>query len=127
MVIGIGIDLVKIRRIQEMAEKRNKQFLNRIFTPVEQKYSYSFRNPFPHLAGRFAIKEAVFKALGTGWREGAKWTDIEVANEPSGQPQVLLYGKVKEWIDARGVTQIQASISHDSEYSIGQVILINPS
>ena len=124
MVIGVGIDLVKIDRIQKMVEKWNKRFLNRIFTPVEQKYSFSFRHPFPHLAGRFAIKEAVFKAIGTGWRGGVKWTDIEVYNEPSGQPRVQVYGKVKEVIEAQGVNQIQASISHDTEYSVGQVLLI---
>ena len=70
------------------------------------------------------IKEAVFKAIGTGWRGGVKWTDIEVYNEPSGQPQVRVHGKVRDWMEAHGVTRIQASISHDTEYSVGQVILI---
>jgi holo-[acyl-carrier protein] synthase len=124
MVIGVGIDLVKIDRIQKMVEKWNKRFLNRVFTSVEQKYSFSFRHPFPHLAGRFAVKEAVFKAIGTGWRGGVKWTDIEVYNESSGQPRVRVSGKVKEWIDAQGVSRIQVSISHDTEYSVGQVVLI---
>lgn len=127
MVIGVGIDLVKIDRIQKMVEKWDKRFLNRIFTSVEQTYSFSFRQPFPHLAGRFAIKEAVFKAIGTGWRGGVRWTDIEVYNESSGQPRVRVYGKVKERIEDQGVTQIQASISHDTEYSVGQIVLIKTS
>jgi holo-[acyl-carrier protein] synthase len=127
MVIGVGIDLVKIDRIQKMVEKWNKRFLNRIFTSDEQRYSYSFRHPFPHLAGRFAIKEAVFKAIGTGWRDGVKWTDIEVYNESSGQPRVRVYGKVKKKIEDQGVTNIQASISHDTEYSVGQIVLIKTS
>ena len=84
MVIGIGIDLVKSERIKAAAEKWGKRFLTRIFTSVEQDYSFSHKHPYLHLAGRFAIKEAVFKAIGTGWRGGVKWTDIEVYNEPYG-------------------------------------------
>ena len=127
MVIGIGIDLVKSERIKAAAEKWGIRFLTRIFTPVEQDYSFAHKHPYLHLAGRFAIKEAVFKAIGTGWRGGVKWTDIEVYNEPSGQPQVRVHGKVRDWMEAHGVTRIQASISHDTEYSVGQVILIGKS
>jgi holo-[acyl-carrier protein] synthase len=124
MVVGIGIDLVKILRIEEIAQKWGKRFLTRIFTPLEQDYSFSMKKPYLHLAGRFAIKEAVFKAIGTGWRDGVKWTDVEVYNEPTGQPRVRVYGKVKTWMEVHGITAIQASISHDTDYSVGQVVLI---
>ncbi len=124
MIIGIGIDLVKIERIQQMVQRWDKRFLDRVFTPIEQSYSLSSRYPYPRFAARFAIKEAVMKAIGTGWRSGVKWTDIELRNEPSGKPIVQLYGKVKHWVDAHGVTDIHASVSHDAEYSIGQVMLI---
>lgn len=127
MIVGIGIDLVKISRIQEMTDKWNKRFLNRIFTLTEQQYSFSFKHPFPHLAGRFAIKEAVFKAIGTGWRGGIKWTDIEVCNEPSGRPRVRVYGKVREWTEKHNVGRIEATISHDTEYSVGQILLLKTS
>jgi holo-[acyl-carrier protein] synthase len=125
MVVGIGIDLVKSDRIKEVAQKWGKRFLTRVFTALEQDYCFSKKQPYLHLAGRFAIKEAVFKAIGTGWSGGVKWTDIEVYNEPTGQPRVRVYGKVKTWMDSHGVTAIQASISHDTEYSVGQVVLIS--
>ena len=124
MIIGIGVDLVKVERIERMVKKWNQRFLDRIFTPGEQKYSLSFRVPHPHFAARFAIKEAVLKAIGTGWRGGVKWTEIEVVNEPSGKPRVMVHGKVKSLVEASGATDIQASISHDSEYSVGQVVLL---
>jgi holo-[acyl-carrier protein] synthase len=124
MVVGIGIDLVKIKRIESVCRKWKKRFLERIFTQTEQDYSFSFRRPYPHLAGRFAVKEAVFKAIGTGWRKGVRWTDVEVYNESSGQPHVRVHGKVRDWVEDHGVTEIQVSLSHDTDYSIGQVVLI---
>ena len=124
MIVGIGIDLIKIDRIQQSILRWNKRFLDRVYTPVEQKYAMSFKNPYPHFAARFAIKEAVLKAIGTGWRGGIKWTEIELYNEPSGRPMVQLYGRVKQSAKSMGVNEILVSLSHDAEYSIGQVILI---
>lgn len=124
MIVGIGIDLVNVERIREMVQKWEDRFLNRIFTPAEQKYSLSFKRPYPHLAARFAVKEAALKAFGTGLRLGISWTEIEVRNEPSGKPVVVLHGKAKAFTDGAGVSGIFASISHDSGYSIGQVILV---
>jgi holo-[acyl-carrier protein] synthase len=127
MVVGIGIDLVRSDRIREAAEKWGKRFLDRLFTPLEQEYAFSHKQPYLHLAGRFAIKEAVFKAIGTGWARGVKWTDIEVYNEPTGRPRVRVTGRVLELMNRLGATTIQASISHDTEYSVGQVALIGRS
>lgn len=136
MIIGIGIDLVKSSRIKDAVQKWDKRFLNRIFTPLEQEYSYAHKVPYLHLAGRFAVKEAVMKALGTGWSAGVRWTEIGVVNDKAGgpkgstvgsttgKPRVEVTGKVKQMMGHRGVKTIQVSISHDTEYSIAQVVLI---
>jgi len=133
---------VKSARIKDAVQKWDKRFLNRIFTPLEQEYAFAHKVPFLHLAGRFAVKEAVMKALGTGWRGGIRWTEIGVVNEPAaasgpanrpegpkkaagtGKPRVDVTGNVKQMMDERGVKAIQVSISHDTDYSIAQVVLI---
>ncbi len=124
IILGIGIDLVKSDRVKSAVEKWGKRFLNRIFTPTEQAYAFAHKIPYLHLAGRFAVKEAVLKALGTGWNSGIRWTEINVINEPVGKPQVEISGNVKKLMDKLGVKKIQVSISHDSDYSIAQVVLI---
>jgi len=123
-IIGIGIDLVKSDRVKNAVEKWDKRFLNRLFTPAEQDYAFSHKIPHLHFAGRFAVKEAVLKALGTGWTGGIRWTEINVLNEPAGKPRVEVAGHVKKLMDERGVKEIQVSISHDTDYSIAQVVLI---
>jgi len=123
MIAGIGIDLVKIKRIQDAAQRWDRRFLNRVFTPLEQQYCFARLDPHLHLSGRFAVKEAVFKALGTGWRSGVRWTEIEVLNNPMGKPMVMATGMVKQLMADLGVTEIHVSISHDTDYAIGQVIL----
>ena len=134
-IIGIGIDLVKRDRIKDAVQKWDKRFLNRIFTPAEQEYAFAHKSPYLHLAGRFAAKEATLKALGTGWRGGVRWNEISVINEPAngpsvasistaGRPRVEVAGKVKALMDELGVEKIQISISHDTDYSIAQVVLI---
>src|ERR1700677_3347086 len=93
-IIGHGIDLVETARIRRLHDEHGKHFLDRVFTPAEQEYCAA--NPkryFEHLSGRFAAKEAVLKVLGTGWRGGISWTDIEICPEPSGQPKVKLTGE----------------------------------
>ena len=124
MIYGIGVDLVKIRRIEEAVKRWDRRFLDRIFTPIEQEYSYRQKQPFLHLAGRFAVKEAVLKALGTGLRSGIRWVEIEVVNQPSGKPEVRVSGKVKELFKHHQVKEIHVSISHDTDYSVGQAVLI---
>lgn len=124
MIAGIGIDLVKIKRIQEAVQRWDKRFLNRVFTPLEQRYCFARLDPYPHLAGRFGVKEAVFKALGTGWRKGVRWTEIEVLNDPQGKPVASVTGGVKQRMADLGVTEIHVSISHDTDYAIAQVVLV---
>src|SRR3982751_182540 len=95
-IVGHGIDLVEVSRIAEMLERHGERFLSRVFTPGEALHSEGRRGRAEHLAGRFAAKEAVLKALGTGWAEGVAWTDIEVCAEPSGAPRLSLTGRAAE-------------------------------
>src|SRR6187455_1267546 len=93
-IVGHGIDIVETARIRKLHQEHGQRFLDRVFTPAEQEYCE--RNPkryFEHLSGRFAAKEAILKVLGTGWRGGIAWTDVEVIKETSGQPKIVLTGE----------------------------------
>src|SRR4030043_1322334 len=105
-IIAHGIDLVDCPRIEEMIKRHRGRFINRVFTPAEQKYAKKNRDRIEKLAGRFAAKEAVLKLLGTGWRGKTAWTDIEVANNAAGQPEVKLAGEVKIIADKMGIKKI---------------------
>lgn len=90
MVKGIGNDIVAVSRIHASIQRHGDHFINKIFTPDEQLYCQRYRNPVPHFAGRFAAKEAVVKALGTGFRGGITWLDVAIHNDENGKPAVLL-------------------------------------
>ena len=110
-LLGHGIDIVETARIRRLVEEHANHFLDRVFTPTEQRYCAA--NPkryFEHLSGRFAAKEAVLKVLGTGWRGGIAWTDIEIRPEPSGQPKVSLSGESQRIASELGITQWHISI-----------------
>src|SRR5262245_61094906 len=93
-IVGHGIDIIETARIRKSVQEHAEKFLDRVFTRAEQDYCARNRKRyFEHLAGRFAAKEAVLKVLGTGWRGGIAWTDIEITNESSGQPRVNLTGE----------------------------------
>ena len=122
-IVGIGIDIVKVSRIKKaITEKKN--FLERIFVDKEIKLSERGKFRFEELAGRFAVKEAVFKAIKTGWRQGVTFKDIVVLNEPSGAPYVNLYGKVQEVASSLDIKKVFVSISHSKDVAVGMVILI---
>jgi holo-[acyl-carrier protein] synthase len=123
MIVGIGVDLVKIDRIDK-AGKNHPGFLERVFTEQEREYCSRQKFPAQHYAGRFAAKEAVLKAIGTGWSAGVKWTDIEVLHGEGGGPIVNISGRVKDLMDLRGVKQIHLSYSHDEGYAVAQVVLV---
>ena len=123
MIVGIGIDIVRTGRIKEACEKWEKRFLDRIFTAEEQAYCLRHKSPHHWLGGRFAVKEAMFKAIGTGWRKGVRWVDVETGNHPGGKPFVTVSGKIKEILSEKNVAVIHVTISHDTDYSVGQVIL----
>lgn len=124
-IYGIGIDLIMIERIKKAAEKWGEPFLNRVFTKKELGYSFSHVRPYPHLAGRFGAKEALLKAIGTGWGKGIRWTDIEIIREDNGRPKIELSGTLNEIIIKMGIKEIMVSISHEKDYAIAQVVLIS--
>ena len=121
-VIGIGIDLEEIARVERVFSM--PRALARVFTPHEIAYCQPKRNCFQHLAARFAAKEAVFKALGTGLSSGLQWTHAEVRNEPSGKPALILSDAAKDLADQLGVRTILISLSHSRHYAIAQVMLL---
>ncbi len=127
MIAGIGIDLVRIERIKKTIEKWGDSFLNRVFTKNEQDYSYSHILPYQHLAGRFGVKEAFLKAIGTGWGGGIRWTDIEVTRNKNGSPEIKVYGVLEKILSKKQVKDVLVSISHERDYAIAQVILVSGS
>lgn len=118
--MNVGIDIVEVERIKKLYEKFGDKFLNRIFTENEINYCFSRRNSFHSLAGRFAIKEAVLKALEIGMTSGFSFKDIEVLNIDKGKPIVILNGKLKEMLGNR---KIEISISHSENYAVGICII----
>ena len=117
-----GVDLVDCSRFGEIIADRGEKFLRRIFTPAELEYCLGKKRELEHLAGRFAAKEAVLKVLGTGWTGGINWTDIEVVNEPSGQPRVRLAGRTRQIADEKGLGEIVISISHIHTHAIASAV-----
>lgn len=123
MIIGIGVDLVKISRI-EKAGNGHRGFLERVFTQKERDYCDRQKFPAQHYAARFASKEAILKAFGTGLSSGMKWTDIEVLHGEGGGPIVNLTGIAKDHADLKGVRQVLLSYSHDEGYAVAHAVLI---
>jgi holo-[acyl-carrier protein] synthase len=122
-ILGHGIDIVETARIRKMVEDHGGHFLDRVYTPREQAYcAKSQKRYFEHLAGRFAAKEAVLKVLGTGWRGGIAWTDIEILPEPSGQPKVTLTGECRRIALEQGITRWHLSISHIETHATASAI-----
>jgi holo-[acyl-carrier protein] synthase len=122
-IIGIGIDIIEIERIEKAMEKSPERFRERTFTDREVLYCEDKRNRFQHYAARFAAKEAAMKALGTGWRKGIRFSDIEVVNDASGKPEILFHGKAKEIFADSGGTSIYISLTHAKNVAAAQVIL----
>jgi holo-[acyl-carrier protein] synthase len=123
-IVANGIDLVDFPRIEEMIKRHGERFLNKVFTAAEQAYAEANKNRMEKLAGRFAAKEAVLKLIGTGWRGKIAWTDIEVVNNPAGQPEVVLCGEVKKIADKLGIKHISVSITHTANFAIASAIAL---
>lgn len=126
-IVGIGLDLVKIERIRALANRWQKRFLERLYTEAERRYCFERASPYASLAGRFAAKEAVLKAIGTGWSAGISWQDIQVLNDGSGKPVAQVRGRAGALLQEAGVTDIHISLSHDADYAIAQVVLTKES
>ena len=122
MIESVGIDLVETQRIKLAMDRYGERFTARVFTPWEIEYCLSKINPALSFAGRFAVKEAVFKAIGTGFAEGVKWTSVEVVNDRRGQPQVRLGRGIRNHI---GNKKIIISLSHTSEYAVASAMLVS--
>ena len=123
-IIAHGIDLVDCPRIEQMIARHGERFTERVFTVAERAYAKSNKNEVEKLAGRFAAKEAVLKLMGTGWRGKIAWTDIEITNNSSGQPQVTLDGEVKKIADKLGVKHISVSITHTANFAIASAVAL---
>ena len=122
-IVGHGIDIIETTRIRRSVQEHSEHFLDRVFTPGEQQYcARSQKRYYEHLAGRFAAKEAVLKVLGTGWRGGIAWTDIEIISEASGQPKVLLTGECERIAREQGITLWHVSISHIETHATASAI-----
>lgn len=116
-IVSQGIDIVLCARIERIWRDHGDVFLQRVFTDAERAYCLAARAPAIRLAGRFAAKEAVLKALGTGWRGGIQWTDIEILPDPLGKPLVTLAGTTAELARRLGIDLMMISISHAGEYA----------
>lgn len=120
MIKGIGIDIVEIKRIKK-AIKKHKNFINRLYTQLEQSYCLSKNKPHLHFAVRFAAKEAVLKALGTGFR-GVRWIDIEIERDEFGKPDVKLSGNALKVAEEKGIDKILISLSFNKENAIAMAL-----
>jgi holo-[acyl-carrier protein] synthase len=122
MIVGLGLDIAEVDRIEAAIMRHGAPFIKRLFTPAEAAYCESHKNRYERYAARFAAKEATMKALGTGWRRGVRWRDIEVAREPSGKPTIRLEGVAREFADRLGVKHISLTITHSGNLALAQVI-----
>jgi len=122
LIVGNGIDLVEIKRIEKIIKRWRESFTNRIFTSQERAYCENQNNKYQSYAARFAAKEAFLKALGIGMR-GVSWKEIEVENNQLGQPNITTSGKLKQIISKDKVDKIYLTLSHTKDYAIAEVIL----
>ena len=125
MIVGVGIDVIQNDRIRDSIARFGPRFLNRIYTQTEIDYCANCGDPAIHYAARFAAKEAGMKAIGTGWKRGVRWKDLEVANLPSGRPTLRLHGEAAKIAERLGVKSILLSITHTAQFGMAQVILEN--
>jgi holo-[acyl-carrier protein] synthase len=123
MIVGTGIDIIEVARIAASFEKFGERFVNRILLPDEIAYCLAHRKPAPFLAVRFAAKEAISKAFGTGIGAQLGWQDMEIRRKESGEPFVVLHGKGKILFEARSAKQLLISLSHTENYAAATAIL----
>jgi holo-[acyl-carrier protein] synthase len=122
-VLGVGIDLVENARIQHSLERFGERFLHRVFTEGEIAYCQSMKFPERHFAARFAAKEAVSKAFGTGIGKAMGWREIDVQRKETGEPFVILSGKAKELAEQRNVSSVWISLSHTDHYAAATIVI----
>jgi holo-[acyl-carrier protein] synthase len=123
-ILGIGTDIIECPRIGRMIEQHGELFLRRVYTEREIRYCQARKHAIEHFAGRWAAKEAILKAIGTGWTRGIAWTDLEVRNQPGGAPKVLVCGEAKRAAVERGIGNILISISHCRTYATAYALAL---
>lgn len=116
------MDIAEVDRIRGAIERHGEVFLRRVYTPREREYCEQFKNKYERYAGRFAAKEAAMKALGTGWRRGVRWVDLEVVRETGGRPTLALNGEAGKIAQQLGVEHVALSITHTAAQALAQVI-----
>ena len=121
---GIGTDIVECLRIAQMIERHGELFITRVYTEHEIEYCQSRKQATQHFAGRWAAKEAVLKALGTGWRRGISWRDVEVRNLRSGSPLITLYGGARDYMLEQDISKVLISISHCRSHATAYAIAL---
>ena len=123
MILGIGVDIVEVARIEQSIERHGERFLHRVFTKDEIAYCSKMRSPGPNYAARFAAKEAVSKAFGVGIGAQLGWLEIEVRRKESGEPFIKLHRSGAEFASVRGAGEIHLSLSHTAAYAVAQVVI----
>jgi len=123
MIIGIGMDIVEVARVGDLLKRHPERGLQRLFTEAEVAYCLGSSKPEQSFAARFAAKEAVFKALGTGWSGGVCWNEVEVVPDAAGSPRIRLHGSTRELADSRGVQRTHVSLSHIVNLATAYVVL----
>ncbi|NUQ66654.1 MAG: holo-ACP synthase [Pirellulales bacterium] len=123
-IIGIGTDITECLRIARMIERYGELFINRVYTSEEVRYCQNRKQSTQHYAGRWAAKEAILKALGTGWVQGISWRDIEIQNEPGGKPTVAFRGGARDVVEKLGLAQLLVSISHCRTHATAYALAI---
>jgi len=123
MIVGIGVDIVDVLRVQGLLSRYKERFMQRVFTEAESRYARDSVRTAERLAGRFAVKEAVLKAFGTGKSNGILWRDVETVRGPRGEPKVNLYGMAHKYLTNIEGESIHVSISHDGGKAVAFVII----
>lgn len=123
MIRGLGIDSIELSRVARVYAEYGARFLDRILTPAERDYVARWADPVPRIAGRFAVKEACMKALGTGWGAGVRWRDIEVLRHASGRPVVELHGRAQEICELLGASIVHCTITHTDDHAMAVVVI----
>ncbi len=121
-LVGIGTDIIECLRIAKMIERHGELFITRVYTEHEIAYCSARKAATQHYAGRWAAKEAVLKALGTGWIRGISWRDVEVRNQPGGAPTVRLAGGAREVFERSGIRRLHISISHCRSHAVAYCV-----
>jgi len=123
-IIGIGTDIVECLRIAQMIERHGELFIQRVYTPAEIEYCSSRKAATQHYAGRWAAKEAVLKAMGTGWIRGISWRDVEVRTNRAGKPSIALAGGARDICERDGIRDVLVSISHCRSHATAYAVAV---